>query len=317
MKAIFRLIRWHNLLFAALVVWLMEKMVAAPLLDRALFGEQLPWYVLYLLMLAVVMIAAGGYAINDYFDVKIDNINRPERLIVTRDLSKHQAMLVHQVMTLIGVGSGLVVAWLTRSWSLLLVFLFVPGLLWFYSSSYKRQFVVGNLIVSFSVALVPLTVAMANAGFLRHRFGELMQFSSVGKEIYMWIGGFAVFAFLTTLIREILKDLQDQTGDRELECHTLPILLGTMWTKVVITVLILLTAAVACYAVFGLMPFDVSSWTTPVVRYLIFGLLVPFACEFWLLWSAKIASDYRFAQGLLKFIMFVGVLSSVLIRFLF
>ena len=94
MKDIFRLIRWQNLLFAALVVWLMEKMVAVPLLDRALFGEQLPSWLLVVLMLSVVFIAAGGYAINDYFDVRIDNINRPERLIVTRTLSKQQAMAV-------------------------------------------------------------------------------------------------------------------------------------------------------------------------------------------------------------------------------
>ncbi len=315
MKHIFRLIRWQNLLFCALVVWLMEKMVAVPLLDKALYGEQLPWWILYLLMLAVVMTAAGGYAINDYFDVKIDTINRPESLIVTRELSKQQAMLVHQIMTGIGVAAGLAVSWLTRSWSLLLVFIFVPGLLWFYSSSYKRQFITGNLIVSLMTALVPLTVAMANAAYMRHQYGELMQYTDIIREIYLWTGGFALFAFLCNFIREVTKDLQDQTGDRELECHTMPILLGETWTKVILTVLILLTAGCLSYTVFAVLPFE-HHWHSMTVRYLVFGMLVPFACELYLLWSAKISTDYRFAQGLMKFIMLTGVLFSIVIRVL-
>ena len=76
LKDILRLVRWSNLLFLAALVWLMEKWVAVPILDKAAFGEQLPWYVLLLLTLAIVFIAAGGYVINDYFDVKIDRINR-------------------------------------------------------------------------------------------------------------------------------------------------------------------------------------------------------------------------------------------------
>lgn len=314
MKALFQLIRWQNLLMTALVVWLMEKMVAAPLMDKALFGEQLPGWVFYLLMLALVFVAAGGYAINDYFDVKIDSINRPDRLIVTRELSKQQAMLVHQLMTGTGVALGLITAVWLRSWSVGLVFVLVPGLLWFYSSAYKRQFVVGNLIVSLCAGMVPLLVAMANTAVLNKRYGsDVMQYSGLPHDLYVWIGGFAFFAFLTTLVREILKDLQDQTGDRELECHTLPVLLGETWTKVILTVLIGLLAGSACYAVLRLMPFG-HTWSSMPVRYLTFGLLVPLVCELYLLWSARIPSDYRFAQGLMKFIMLLGVLFSIVIK---
>lgn len=320
MKSLFRLIRWQNLLFSALIVWLMEKMVAVPLLDKAWFGEQLPSWMLILLMLAVVFIAAGGYAINDYFDVKIDNINRPDKVIVTRDLTKQQAMLVHQIMTFIGAVLGLVVAWKTHSWSLALIFIFIPGLLWFYSSSYKRQFIIGNLIVSFCAAIVPFIIAIANNAYINHfmteRFGDdIMQYSSINKDLYIWIGGFSLFAFLTTLTREIVKDMQDQTGDRELECHTMPIVIGELWTKIVLTLLLFIIAALACYAVFVLLPFE-HHWSSLSVRYLMFGLLVPLCCELYLLWTAKIPSDYRFAQGLMKFIMFTGVLYSVIIRVL-
>ena len=219
-------------------------------------------------------------------------------------------------MTAIGAVLGLVAAWVTRSWVLAIVFVFVPGLMWFYSSSYKRQFIIGNLIVSFSAGLVPLVVAMANIGYMRHLYGaEVMQYSTIGKEIYVWVGAFALFAFLTTLVREILKDLQDQTGDRELECHTMPILIGETWTKVILTVLIAIIAGLACYAVFLWLPFG-HAWSSMPVRYLVFGLLLPLCCELYLLWRASIPSDYRYAQGLMKFIMLVGVLFSIVIRIL-
>lgn len=310
MKYALRLIRWENLLFIAIIVWLMEKMVAVPILDAALFGEQLPQWVFYLLMLSIVFIAAGGYAINDYFDVRIDAINRPDKQIVTKDLTKQQAMLFHQVLTVIGAISGLIVAFVCRSWALGLIYIFVPGLLWFYSSSYKRQFIVGNLIVALAASLTPFMVAIANVAYMQRLYGDIMPYSEVPSLLYRWIGGFALFAFLATLIREILKDLQDQDGDRELECHTLPIRIGNTWTKIIVIILLFLLVALAAMCVFVWMPFP-HGWGTVTVRYYLFGLVIPVLCELYLILSAKISSDYRFAQHLMKFIMFIGTLFSI------
>lgn len=314
MKSLFKLIRWQNLLFIILIVWLMEKMVACAILDAAFFGEQLSSWMLTLLTISVVFIAAGGYAINDYFDVKIDVINRPDKLIVTRELSKQQAMLCHQVMTGIGAICGLLLAVWLRSWSLGIVFIFVPGLLWFYSSSYKRQFIVGNLIVSLATALVPLIVAMANVAILYKRFGaDVMRFSDVPYQLYAWLGGFAAFAFLTTLCREIIKDLQDQVGDRELECHTLPIKLGETWTKIIVITILIAVLILGAVAVFQWMPFG-KTWQAVSVRYYVFGLLLPILCNIYMIIAARISSDYKAAQHLMKFIMLIGVLFSIVIR---
>ncbi len=312
MKSVFQLIRLPNLLFMVAIMLLMEKMVAVPVLNRALFGVQLPWYVLCMLILAVVLIAAGGYAINDYFDVRIDAINRPDKQVVTKTITKHTAMLCHQIMTGLGVILGVVVAILCRSWSLGLIFVFVPGLLWFYSSAYKRQFVIGNLIVSFVSALTPLMVAMANVDILRKRFGDIMNYSSLPHDLYAWIGAFAFFAFLTTFIREIIKDLQDQAGDRELECHTLPIRLGEEWTKGIVIGLMVLTMVLIVLGAYLYLPFPVG-WGTLAGRYILFGLLIPMACAIYMVAAAKIASDYRSAQLLVKFIMGLGVLFSMVV----
>ena len=314
-KDILRLVRWQNLLIAILVMLLMEKLVAVPILDKALYPEVLPHYMLLLIILAVVFIQAGGNAINDYFDVKIDAINRPDRLIVTRSISKSTAMLLHQVLTIIGIIAGLAVALLLHSWQLGLIFLFVPGLLWFYSSSYKRQFMVGNIIVSLASALTPLVIAIANVAFLKLNYSNVNGYDALADtplvhNLYLGIGMFSAFAFLSTWIREIEKDLQDQNGDRELECHTMPVKWGERATKIFVTLLIALTGLMLCYVNFRMLPYphELHSLTT---RYLIFGLLIPLCCNLYVLWAAKISSDYRNAQLLTKFIMVIGVLYSI------
>ena len=127
-----RLVRWSNVLFLAALLWLMEKWVATPIFDAAAFGEQVPWYMLTLLIFAVTLIAAGGYVINDYFDVKIDRINRPDEVIITRTISKETAVRLSWILNLAGFVCGIMAAIALRSISLGIVFMMVPGLLWFY-----------------------------------------------------------------------------------------------------------------------------------------------------------------------------------------
>lgn len=308
----FRLVRWMNLLLLVILMWVMNYWVAVPVLQTSLFSEVLPWWLVLLLVVATVLIAAGGYVINNYFDVKIDRINKPDELIITNTITKNQAMRLHQVLTIIGAAAGLVVAWFCRSWSLMLVMILVPGLLWFYSSSYKRQFIIGNLMVAFLSALPPLTIAMANVGRLHHRFGDLMDYSPVGQQLYLWLGGFALFAFLTTLMREMIKDMQDQQGDRELECHTLPVRYGDWATKWVITVIAVLTIALLVWIGFFALPYP-HGWSTLSGRYVVFGILTPLLCSVWLMWAAKIPSDYKMAQSVMKFVMLMGMLYSFVI----
>ncbi|MCQ2346604.1 MAG: geranylgeranylglycerol-phosphate geranylgeranyltransferase [Paludibacteraceae bacterium] len=311
-KDYIRLIRWSNLMFIAILMWVMEKWVAVPVLNHIGFSEQLPWWLLLMLTLSTVLIAAGGYVINDYFDVKIDRINRPDRVIVAETVSKESAMLYFQILTGCGLALGVWSAAAVHSWTLGLIFVMVPGLLWFYSSSYKRLFLIGNLIISLAAGLTPLTIAIANIGYMNRLYGSIMQWMPVAHDLYLWLGGFALFAFLCTWIRETIKDLQDQMGDRELECHTMPIVIGETWTKVFITVLTLATMALIAVAHWCWLPFP-TIWHSLATRFVVFGLLVPFACDLWLLWAAKIPSDYKTAQNVMKFIMFIGTMFSFVV----
>lgn len=311
-----RLVRWSNLLFLGALVWVMEKWVAVPILNAAAYGEQMPWYILLLLEIAVILIAAGGYVINDYFDVKIDRINRPDAVIVTRTISKPAAMRLSICLSAAGTACGILEAILLRSMTIGILFVIVPGLLWFYSSSYKRLFMIGNLTIALLAAVTPMLVAMTNVAILQLRFETILPYISLPHDLYAWLGGFALFAFLLTWIREIIKDMQDQMGDRELECHSMPVVWGDLWTKVFVTALIVLTLAIIGHIWYHLLPFPIG-WTSLSTRYIALGIVVPLLSAIWLLWSAKIPSDYKSCQQVIKFAMLIGMLYGYVIMRLY
>lgn len=302
-----KLTRPFNWLFLIILLGLMERYVAEPVLGTMVAQPRLSWYEQLLLIAAVVLIAAGGYVVNAYFDVKIDSINHPDDLVVTRDVTKKEAMTFFQVLTAAGVSCGLAVSVLLKSKLLGVIFILTPGLLWFYSASYKRQFLVGNLIIALLAGVSPLIIAFANMAKLNIAFGADCTLTlMLTARLMYWMGGFALFSFLTTWIREVVKDLEDQEGDRELECHTFPVKYGDVVTKVFVSLLVVGTMALLSWVYFrGLqIPF---AWGNTVSRFYLLLMLVPL-CELGLLWTAKIPSDYRHAQLLMKFWMFMGTM---------
>ena len=311
-KPYLQLLRVGNLTFVAILLYVMEKWVATPLLQLEQFGELMPWWILTLLIVSVVGIAAGGYVINDYFDVKIDRINRPDNLVVTRIISRDAAMNLFYGLTAVGVIAGTVVAWWAHSWTLLFTYVVIPGLLWFYSASYKRMFLVGNIVVAFASAIVPLLVAIANADYLHHLYQNALAYSPIVGELYVWIGGFAAFAFLLTWVREIVKDIEDIEGDREMECRTLPIVWGDKVAKMIATILLVVIATLIVYILFAVLPFS-HEWKSLPTRYVVFGLIVPILCSIILLWAANSRTEYHRVQTIIKFAMFMGMLFSYVI----
>ena len=311
-KPYFQLLRVGNIAFIAILLWIMEKWVATPLLQLAQFTEQMPWWVLLLLIIATTCIAAGGYVINDYFDVKIDRINRPDDLVVTRHISREGAMHLFMVLSGIGIVTGLAAAWWAHSWTLLMIFVVIPGLLWFYSASYKRQLIVGNIVVAFVSALVPLLIAIANADYLNHLYGNTLAYTPIVGQLYVWLGGFAIFAFLMTFTREIVKDIEDIAGDREMECRTIPIVWGITTSKIIATILLMAIVALLAYVVIGILPFP-HDWHTFSVRYVVFGIITPILCTLVLLWSANNKIEWHRIQTILKFVMFMGVMYGFVI----
>jgi len=186
------------------------------------------------------------------------------------------------------------------------------GLLWFYSSSYKRQLVVGNMIVSVLAAMTPFIVALFDSRFLFLEYEPSEKLSFISNSIMFWIGGFALFAFLWTFIREIIKDIEDVEGDREMESHTFPVVLGIAKTRALLYVLITLVSGLGAYMVFFVVPFEGSlSW-----RFYLSGIVIPAMVLIYLIYKAKDKDDFRPAAHTAKVIMVVGTLYSVVVWYL-
>jgi 4-hydroxybenzoate polyprenyltransferase len=307
-----KLIRYQNLIFIAFAQFVMRQVVLVPILQTFGFDATMDTTMLFLLITATVLIAAGGYVINDYFDVKIDFINKPDKQIVGNEISRHKAMLLHQILTGSGVVCGLLLAFFARSFTLAFIFIVIPGLLWFYSASYKRQFLIGNLVIAFISAITILIVGIAQLAFLQKEYGSLLFETPIPTHFYAWIGGFALFSFLLTLIREIIKDVEDEKGDREMECRTLPIKWGLKKTKLFLYGLTALTVILLLLANFYFIHFD----GTLTLRYILFGIVLPFIALCYLIYKASVKADFHQASNLSKVIMFLGVLYSFVFYYL-
>ena len=312
MNAYFKLLRFQNLLFLAFSQYLMFEVVLFPILQTFGFETVFESGSMTLLILATVLIAAGGNVLNDYFDVKIDLINRPDKVIVGNLIPRQATMIYYQILTGLGILCGLYLAFIASSFTLCFIFIIVPGLLWFYSASYKRQFLTGNLIVAFMAALSILVVGITQLAFLEKVYGNLIFETPIPSLFYGWIGGFALFAFLCTWIREIIKDVEDEIGDREMECRTLPIKWGIPKTKLFLYALIILTVA----GLFIFNEFFIHFEGSLTIRYIIFGLAIPFIVLIYMIFAAKTVADFHQASTLSKVIMLIGVLYSFVFYFL-
>lgn len=306
-----KLLRIPNLVFIAAIQLLMYFCVLTPILGVYGLTPAMSVTELMLLVISSVLIAGGGYVINDYFDMKIDEINHPFTRVVGKTLTRHQAMVFYQVLSVMGTLTGLYLCFKAHSITYVFVYLMVLGLLWFYSSTYKRQLVLGNFIVAFLAAMVPFIVGLFEIRFMDVNYTPSEDTRFIGNLVITWMGGFGICAFLWTFIREIVKDMEDEKGDRELECHTFPVVLGFARTKVVVFVSLAITLGICAYFTFYLIPFD-DPFT---YRYYILGIVIPSFFFVYILASAKKKADYKLASTVLKMIMVVGMLYAVVVTY--
>lgn len=312
LKAALQLIRIPDLLLLAFAQVLMRQAVIAPILQVYGFEPATPGITLFLLVAGTLCITAAGQIVNDYFGLKTDALNRPDRLVITRLIDKEGAMRLYQGLTIIGVACGLLLAYLTRSFTVAFMFLVIPGLLWFYASNYKRQFLVGNIVVAFCAGMGLLVTAITEMATLQATYGELLFKTAIPRTVYSWTGGFAALAFLLVWIKAILCDIENEPGDREMEHRTMPVKWGLRCSKLFLYGIIALTCAgLALAGMFGT-PFD----GTLTLRYIVFGQIVPLIVLAVLTGLSDSPSGYRQAITLTRFIMLTGMLYSLVFYYL-
>ena len=316
-QSIFSLLRFPNLLIIAFTQYAMRYLLMEPLLPSDTFELQFGDFQFALLVSSTMLIAAAGYIINDYFDTRADLINKPARVVVGVSISRKVAMILHMVLNVIGVGIGVYLAFYVGLPSLSLVFVIATGLLWFYSTNYKKQFLVGNLAVSFLTALVPLMVVLFEIPLLNREYGEVMiRYEADFSYLFAWVSAFSFFAFITTLIREIIKDAEDFEGDMAYGMKTLPIILGNFWTRFVVVTLITITLAALVFLLFKFIFFSVAPVDYISLVYFILFLLLPMIALAIQVITASGKRGFHRASILIKLVMISGILYSAVVFYL-
>lgn len=252
-----------------------------------------------LLVLATVFIAAGGYAINDYFDRKIDLVNKPDNIIIGTLINPRHAMVFHLFFSISGIVLGTFVAVRIGEIYLSLVFFMVSGLLWFYSTSYKRELLLGNLIVALLTALVPIIVLLFELPLLASAYGASARY--ISEYLLVWTGGFALFAFLLNLVREVVKDAQDFEGDQAYGKRTIPVTWGVNTARMLSVSFIFIVIALL-----------IGAWLkfvkdTVTIAYFLAMLVIPLLFAVYIIIRAESVADYRKANLILKIVMVSGL----------
>lgn len=299
-----KLIRYKNLLLIAL----MQLIFRYGFLKYQDLPLTLADWQYALLILSTLLIAAAGYIINDIMDQETDNSNKPEKVIVGKSVSEATAYNIYFGFNIAGMLIGYYLADYVNKTSFFGIFIICSALLYLYATSLKQIAVVGNVIVAFILALSVIIIGM---------FDIIPLFSYVNfdqaakmRVILSILLDYAIFAFVINLMREIVKDSEDIEGDNNEGMRTLPIILGIQKTnRIVFGIGVLATVALFWYINYNLMN---SKLYIGVIYSLIFvvGPMIFFLAK---IWNAKEKKEFRLLSTVLKWIIFFGVLSIMVI----
>ena len=266
------------------------------------------------MILSSVLIGAAGYIINDYFDLNIDRINKPDRLVVERVIKRRWTIVWHLAFSIVGVLIGVYIDWKTNVRFLGLANLACVLLLFIYSISLKKKLLSGNILISLLTAWTILVITWCEVNQLSR-----VQSQFDAERIIKWAFVYGGFAFIISLIREVIKDMEDIEGDRRYGCKTMPIIWGlnvsktyaAVWLIVLIAAIIILLVYIARFIFFTA---DKGYWWIGIL-YCIATILVPLVVIFKRLFKARSAADFHKLSSMVKLVMLTGILSIIFLKF--
>lgn len=254
-----------------------------------------------LLVLATMLIAAGGYVLNDIQDMEVDKVNRAGTNPVGMGFGEKQANSLYIILTASGVVAGFILSHLVDRPVFATVFVGVAALLYGYSTYFNYKVLMGNILISLLVALGLIVVPVFD--LVPTTDWSNRQWHTVLFRIVLL---YAALAFVMNFIREIIKDVEDMDGDKAGGRLSLPMVLGSRLTKgLLMTMIGLLIAAVCVYLYLRLYNH------TEVVVYFFVAVIAPLTYSGIQIGQAKTPSDYRKASRLIKLIMFTGMLGML------
>lgn len=266
----------------------------------------------FLLVFSTVLIAAAGNIINDYFDVKADRINKPEKVIIGKHIKPRWAIVSHWILNVIAFVIACYLSWEYDTFWYLFIHLLSINLLWFYSMYFKRRFFIGNILIAGLTGLVPilcgihflgLTTPYGNTNFMSHYIHQENWISQINLKIF-FVLALAFFAFALNLIRELVKDIEDVSGDLLLKAKTIPIVLGLERARWISIIGLLAIMGVALplltegYSVFQ-QTFVTYMWPALLIIFMLITSII-------LLLRKNDRKTYKLVNILLKLSMLIG-----------
>lgn len=293
--SILKLIRFPNLIMIAMGQSLLRYTVVTPILNVEQKITIITHFDFFLIVLSTLLIAAGGYIINDIEDRMADSINKPDRLIIGNKISLNAAYTIYYVSTIAGILIGMYLQFYNQLEYIGYINLISAGLLYFYSTTYKGILLLGNIIVSLliamSLALIVLTEPLALSD----------------ATILTITSGYLLFAFLVNFVREIIKDLEDAEGDKVADFKTLPVVAGINAGKTAAIVLILVIISL----LFFIQAIS-EQWKSLIpFLYMLIIVQIPLFLLLYKIYSAKTRKDFTKASLLGKCIMIGGIFSML------
>jgi 4-hydroxybenzoate polyprenyltransferase len=309
-KAFFRLVRWPNLLFIALTQSLFYFCILIPSFYQ---GNPVHENILrpkyfVLLSLSSVLIAAAGYIINDYFDLNIDRVNKPEKVVVEKIIKRRWAIIWHWVLSGFGIAIGFYLSWKLRNFFIGPSNTICVLLLWFYSTTFKKKLLIGNVIISLLTAWVIGVLYLCE--FRLHRFVD-PEFHGALSRVYKFAVVYASFAFIISLVREVIKDMEDMEGDARYGRRTMPLVWGLNAAKFFCVSWLAILLAALIFLQFYVLQF--RWWLT--IIYTCFGVIYPILRVLKDLSKAYGPAQFHRLSQLIKTIMMMGILSMIFLKY--
>jgi len=337
--AFFNLIRFKNLVIIALTQFVIKYSLINYFVNDFVLSD----FNFSLLVFATVVITAAGYIINDIYDVDADKINKNESVIIDKYISTKQAVWWYFAFNIVGLVIGVYLAFIVGSPILSIIFIYSIYSLWTYSKKYKKSLLIGNIQVAFLTSLSILNLVLFDV----EEFSTLL--INLGWMIYSYIGPdtwgyfireeyiepisypiilyififYAGFSFLITFSREIIKDIEDYTGDLAANAKTLVIAYGVRHAKqlaiLLIVIVFILIAFIQFFQYSKISKFenDIFYWGVNNIAIIyIICIQLLFVYLTLKIYNATHKKDFYFISQLCKFIMIFGILSIPLFSYL-
>lgn len=280
--------------------------------ESSVWLNKLTPFLFWLLVASSVTIAAAGYIINDYFDLNIDQVNKPNAIVVQKLIKRRWAIVWHLLLSLIGVLLAFYVGIRINNILLGLANLACVLLLLFYSTTFKKQLLIGNVIIALLTAWTILVLYFSEVRVMywnwTPEFKHIYQQKITALFKYTII--YSGFAFIISVIREVVKDMEDMEGDAKYGCKTMPITWGIPASKVFIGVwLVVLIVSAAIVLIYGVM----KGWLLGGL-YCAVVIVLPLLLLFRDLYRSVNSNDYHKLSTRIKLVMLTGILSILFFK---